>query len=106
MDYNKYNLQIKSNYYRTLQDFAGNGLYNNYVEGCFENGDVFRLYVVRSQFYLDVGKNYNYLENVVKRPVEAKDIINIDAPEIYFKYVDSILDDYKENPKDETPRYP
>lgn len=106
MAYNKYNLQILSNYYRELGDFQGNGLYDNYVEGCFESGGVFRIYPYRNQFYMDVGRGYDYLANVRKLPVEPDDfILHRHDPDVFFKYVDQLLDDYKETPVDKTPEY-
>lgn len=104
MDSNKYGLQILTNYYRGLEDFAGNGLYDNYVEGCFKNGEVFRAYGYRSQFYLEVGKSYERMRNVRKIPVEPEDILDyLWNQDVFFKYVNLMLDDYKEDPIDKTP---
>lgn len=95
---NKYDLQIRSNWYKEEHQFEGNGLFTSYVEGCFDQtGDNFLIYPLNAQFYLWVGPGKN-LENVDIEPVRGtSDIFNYENdPNIFFKYTNRLLDRYLE----------
>lgn len=94
-DYNKYNLKILSNNYRNLYQFQGNGIYKEYVEGCFKTGKFFRVYPIYNIYYLAVGENTNKLVEIDKVFVEDGDFIDHRRNQKKFiKYVNMLLDKY------------
>lgn len=98
MSNNKYDLQIKSNYYKTPDQYEGNGVYDEYVEGCFSNGLDFRVYPFRAIFYLEIGKGKErrlikkeYVDETFDFELYHRD------PEVFFKYTNRLLDWYSDN---------
>ena len=95
---NKYDLQIKSNFYKTPDQYEGNGVYAEYVDGCFSNGLDFLVYPLRGIFYLWVGKGKE------KRLIKSERVQGYPDMDLYhrddvtfFKYVELLLDWYNTN---------
>lgn len=102
LDYNKYNLLIRLNDYKKISQFQGNGLYSQYVEGCFKSGKFFKIYPIINVFYLAIGDVKHKLVEVDKEPVDNDDFINHERdPKIFIKYVNILIDRYLQNVKDE-----
>lgn len=95
---NKHNLQIFTNWYKSSNEYEGNGLHTSYVEGKFCNGEVFIAYPFRGIFYLEVGKNINETTRVLSIRVSGSDLYNHYEylPEIFFKYINQLIDSYAE----------
>lgn len=96
MDFNKYDLQIHSNYYRVPGD-TGNGIYDSFVEGCFESGEYFLIFPLFSMFRMRVGPSDREHSEVFTKDIEPDDLQTYNRnPEVYFKYVDALIEEYKE----------
>lgn len=95
---NKYDLQIKNNFYKTPEQFQGNGVYKDFVEGCFEDGKDFLLYPFRGVFYLWVGygEELKIIATIRVKGVNDMNSYHI-KEETFFKYADPLLDWYKSN---------
>lgn len=94
---NKYNFQIKLNNTRKLEDFKGNGIYKDFVEGCFSNNSFFRCYPIENVFYLAVGDNPKELLEVDKEPVDNEDFITYARlAKVFMKYVNILVDRHLE----------
>ena len=95
---NKYDLQIKNNFYKRPDQFEGNGIYDEYVEGCFSNGLDFLVYPFRAIFYLWVGKGKEkrLIKNERLKGYPDFDLYHRDDV-TFFKYVELLLDWYNDN---------
>ena len=95
---NTYDLQIKTNFYKALDQFEGNGVHGEYIDGCFSNGLDFLVYPFRSLFYLWVGRGK---EKKMIRTERVSGYADFDLyhrdPDTFFKYADRLLDWYNEN---------
>lgn len=90
-DKNKYELQIKTNWYKELGQYQGNGNYGQYVEGCFEGGLPFLCFPLLGNFYLEVDE-----KQVDKMRIRGEDAQAVSVvPEVFFYYVNSLIDKYK-----------
>jgi len=89
-EYNIFNLQTRTNFFRRAEDFQGNGLNGTYCEGKFENGSRFYAYPFSGNFYLYVNDLM-----VDKRRVIAEDQLwYMYRSDVFYKYVDAMLTDY------------
>ena len=88
---NKYNLQIKSNFYRTLQQPQGNGIYPQYVELCRDGNKYLVYWISLSQV---VVLAINDVDRIKMIPVQREDYQKIRyLPEVFMKYVNILLDE-------------
>jgi hypothetical protein len=98
MDNNKYNLQITTNWYKSPEEFQGNGLSNFYIKGTFEEyNEDFRILAFYSNFYLEIGRNNEY-KMVKKIRVESEDLLTYKQfANTILKYANKLIDWYYEN---------
>lgn len=84
-------LKIRSNYYRTPDQWEGNGLNESYASGSFSNGERFLVYPKLGTFYLEVDRL------IVKRKrILSEHLLSIQRPDIWLKYAKELLDSYAE----------
>lgn len=94
---NPYNLQIKSNFYKTPDQYEGNGVYAFYTEGCIDNKYYFRAYYLNGVVYLEAGPSYENRYIKKRRTIEMEHFNMIEVvPEIFISYVNQLLDEYLE----------
>lgn len=103
---NKYNLQIRANWFRTPEQYQGNGAFTQFVEGCIEeNGKNFRVFPLRSQFWMEVGTGKELvlwkkirvrLEKTEGKTNDDIFIYEVD-PDVFIKYANELIDSYKES---------
>jgi hypothetical protein len=102
MDNNKYKLQIQTNWYKTPDQYQGNGGESSYVKGCLiADGcpnKYFKIYPMQVQFYLYIGENPQELALYSILRVSGSDLYSgyEVVPKIYFKYVNQLLDSFIE----------
>lgn len=102
-DNNKYKLKIQTNWYKTPQQYQGNGGEASYIRGCFVadgcSNVYFKIFPMQVQFYLYVGNNPEQLEMYSKLRVHGEDLYSgyERVPEIYIRYANNLLDSYIEN---------
>ena len=93
---NKYELLIKTNYYKELGQSQGNGVHKDYVVKSLDNGESILAFYFRGQFYFYVGPGEER-RMVEKKKIEVADLQTVERnPDVFFSYVDPFIDWYIE----------
>jgi hypothetical protein len=86
-------IRILSNFYRSPDQYGGNGLYNGWAQGNFTNGLGYRIFPRLGNFTLEITDG-----NRIYRGIDGEDQCMIDIPQIWVRYASEMLADYcKEN---------
>ena len=98
---NKYNLQIVTNYYKSPEEFEGNGLSSFYIFGRFEEDNLnFRIWAFSGNYFLDVGNNKMY-KTIKKLRVQGRDFVGYETlASVILKYANELIDWYYEEYRD------
>ncbi len=96
---NPYNLFIRTNWFKDLNQPQGNGVSPFNIKGCFsEDGRDFIINVVNATFEMWVGKNDKYSRLSYRIPVEGDDMLTYEQFDYtILKYANQLIDYYKAN---------
>ena len=96
---NKYDLQLRSNTYKDVNNYLGNGGYKDYAELYYKFSDNSTCYILVypyiNNFYLETGLNPNKVGFEDKMRVVGSDLYDFNInPDTFIKYANLIIDKY------------